>query len=75
MANVSRPERLADQQYVTLILRLLVDRQGQIIQGEIGGLEGGQDAARWVRFRGAEGLLEAVHAWLATSHESSPEPH
>jgi hypothetical protein len=72
VANVSRPERLADQQYVTLILRLLVDRQGQIIQGEIGGLEGGQDAARWVRFRGAEGLLQGVHTWLAASYESSP---
>ena len=75
MANISRPERLANQRYATLVLRLLVDREGQLVQGEIGGPEGDQDAERWVRFRGAEGLLEAVHAWLATSHESSPEAH
>jgi hypothetical protein len=66
MTNVRGPERLGDQWYVTLILRLLVDRQGQVVQGEIGGPEGGQDAERWVRFRGAEGLLEAVHAWVGT---------
>ena len=75
MGNVSRPERLADQQYVTLILRLLVDRQGQLVQGEIGEPEGDQHAERWVRFRGADGLLEAVHAWLTASHTSSPEAH
>ena len=75
MANISRPERLANQRYVTLVLRLLVDREGQLVQGEIGGPEGGQDAERWLHFRVAEGLLEAVHAWLASSHGSSPEAH
>jgi hypothetical protein len=75
VANVSRPERLGDSQYVTLILRLLVDRKDQLIQGELGGPQGGHDPELWVRFRGAEGLLEAVQSWLAARHEPSPEAH
>jgi hypothetical protein len=63
--NASRPERLTDQWYVTLILRLLVDADGHLVGGEIGGTEGGENAQRWLRFRGAEGLIEAVHTWLA----------
>ena len=74
MTNDQGPERLGDHQHVTLILRLLVDRQGQVVQGEIGEPEGDQVAQRsWVRFRGGEALLQAVHVCLASSHESSPE--
>jgi hypothetical protein len=56
-------ERLADRHDVTLVLRLLVDRQGALVQGEVGGLD--DDVEHWVRFRGADGLLRAVRAWLA----------
>ena len=57
-------ERLGDRHDVTLVLRLLVDRQGALVQGAVGGLDD-DDAERWVRFRGADGLLRAVQAWLA----------
>jgi hypothetical protein len=73
VTNVQGPERLGDQRYVTLVLRLLLDREGQLVQGEIGGPEGGQDAERsWVRFRGGEGLLEAVHVCVALQSRMQP---
>jgi hypothetical protein len=46
-------------------VRLLVDRQGRVAQGELGYVEDDHDIARWVAFRGPEGLLGAVHAVLA----------
>jgi hypothetical protein len=58
------PERLADRQYVTLILRLLVDGQGDLVQGEVGALEADQGPETWVRFRGADDLLTAVRSCL-----------
>jgi len=67
MTDVSTPERLADKHDVTLILRLLVDAQGHLMHGEVGGLEDEPEFQRWVRFRGADGLLGAVHTWLAGS--------
>jgi hypothetical protein len=60
-------ERLQDRQDAVLLLRLVVDRQGQVVQGEVGLIEDDQDAERWVRFRGAGGLLGAVQACLARS--------
>jgi Na+-translocating ferredoxin:NAD+ oxidoreductase RnfG subunit len=59
-------ERLQDRQDVILLLRLLVDRQGRVIQGEVGSVEDDQDVARWVRFRGPDGLLGAVQACVAS---------
>ena len=62
-------ERLSDRQYVVLLLRLLVDREGQIVYGDAGGpTEGEPSREEWVHFRGPEGLLDAVRQWLA-GHE------
>ena len=36
MANVSVPEQLSDSRYITLILRLLVDRSGELVHGDVG---------------------------------------
>ena len=71
VANVSVPERLSDSRYTTLILRLLIDRAGEVLQGEVGGLVGDQPAPQWVRFRGSAGLLPAVRAWLADEHQAT----
>ena len=65
MDQASPREPLSDQQYLVLLLRLLVDHQGQAVQGEIGSIEGDQDVEHWVRFRGSDGLLGAVQAALA----------
>jgi hypothetical protein len=56
----SPDDRLADQQYVTVILRLVLDRHGSLVRGEVGGTEDGS----WVRFGTSSGLLEAVERWL-----------
>jgi hypothetical protein len=74
VVNVSPPERLSDQHYVVLLLRLLVDRQGQVVQGEVGSIEDDQTDERWVRFRGADGLLGAVQAVLAGGEAPAEEP-
>ena len=58
-------EQLSDSRYVVLILRLLVDKQGRVVHGEVGGAER-EEEERWVRFRGADGLLGAVQAWLSS---------
>lgn len=63
-------ERLSDSHYAVLILRLLVDKEGQIVHGEVGGTES-ECEERWVRFRGADGLLAAVQARLS-SGEAAP---
>jgi len=58
-------ERLSDRQYVVLLLRLLVDREGEIMYGDAGGPTETEPAAEdWIHFRGPEGLLDAVLRWL-----------
>jgi hypothetical protein len=74
VVNVSPPERLSDRHDVVLLLRLLVDRHGQVVQGEVGSIEDDQADERWVRFRGADGLLRAVQAVLAGASPSAEEP-
>jgi hypothetical protein len=55
---------LADRRYVSVVLRLVLDRHGQMIHGEVVG-----DAnTRPARFSGWRGLTRALQAWL-THHE------
>jgi hypothetical protein len=58
-------ELLSDNHYVVLLLRMLVDRQGQVLHGDVGGVEE-QDEERWIHFHGSDGLLTAVNAWLGS---------
>ena len=51
---------LHDRQYVTLILRLTLDRDGRLIQGELADTKGTRNT--W--FIGASGLNQALAAWL-----------
>jgi hypothetical protein len=74
------PERLCDRQYVVLLLRLLVDAEGHIVYGDAGGPEEHDPTLeRWVHFRGPNGLLKAVRAWLAartdldTGYSNTPQ--
>ena len=57
-------DRLANQRYVTVILRLLLDRHGQLVRGEVGGTEDG----RWIRFARPSDLLAAVESWLLQAY-------
>jgi len=61
-------EVLANKRYVTLILRLMLNHDGQLIQGEL------VDTTDTVlgRFVGVAGLNQAVQDWL-TGHEHAEE--
>jgi hypothetical protein len=65
-------ERLSDRRYVVLVLHLLVDRNDQLLYGDVAGIDAGATEERRVRFRGADGLLGAVHAWLAAEPRTNP---
>jgi hypothetical protein len=65
MDQSSEVERLSDRQYVILLVRVLVDRQNQLLSGEVGGPEEYGGPERWVRFREPGGLAQAVQSWLA----------
>jgi hypothetical protein len=53
-------ERLSDNTAVSLIVRLLVDRQAHIVSGEVKVLNADERRQRKLRFRGSDGLVEAV---------------
>jgi hypothetical protein len=51
---------LADRRYATVILRLQLDPQGQVIQGELVDVASGHQQ----RFIGWRGLTRSVRDWL-----------
>ena len=57
----SHSEDLAGSQYVTVIARLVVDRQGTLRRGELADTE----EASVVRFVGLDGLKDAMRSLLA----------
>ncbi len=61
---------LTDRHYITLILRLTLDRAGRVIQGEL------VDTADTLekRFTGAAGLKQAVAAWLSQHEQTEAAP-
>jgi hypothetical protein len=52
-------DRLEDEHDVMLLLRLLVDAQGQVVHGELGGI----DEKPWDHFVGIANLPRAVQTW------------
>jgi hypothetical protein len=60
---------LKDHEYVTLILRLTLDREGRLIQGELVDTKGTRN--EW--FIGASGLNQAVAAWLKQQEQSAAD--
>ena len=56
-------ERLSDSRYIVMILRVLVDKENRVLQGEVGGA----DQEEWIRFRGANGLPGAVQSFISRS--------
>jgi hypothetical protein len=61
-------EQLVQRRYVTVVLRLLVDSEGHVLQGQAGGA----NKQQWVRFHGRDGILEAVEASLALELRGEP---
>jgi len=60
-------EELARKHYVSVVLRLVVDRRGRLVYGEIVDMTGKPDG----RFLGWRGLTQAVKAWLSSQAQRS----
>lgn len=56
-------EELTGTRYLTLIVRLLLDREGAVLRGELTDAEGGT----LQRFAGERGLYEAIGSYLAAN--------
>jgi hypothetical protein len=69
MINRFDENTLVERHYVSLIVRLLVDHHGQVINGEL------VDATNTFRkhFIDEQGLTAAVHTWLTQQEQGSDE--
>lgn len=56
------PEGLQDKRYVTVILRLLIDKHGALVHGELADTDGSAGP----RFTGWPALTPAIHSWVAS---------
>jgi hypothetical protein len=55
--------------YVTVIVRLLIDRRGKVLNGELATLDGGRISF----FMGWSGLLRSLHAYLKGPALKAPD--
>ena len=60
---------LANRHYVSVVLRLVVDQHGQLIQGELVG----DVNTRPARFSGWRGLTRALQAWLTRQQDGAAD--
>ena len=65
MSTREHENDLTEQHYATLILRLILDRHGRLVYGDM------MDAAntRQEHFVGNHGLFQAVRTWLAQQED------
>ena len=61
MPNPSEEDRLSKRHYLLVILRLLIDEENQLVQGDVLDDQGNRQR----RFRAWSGLPTAIQAWLA----------
>jgi hypothetical protein len=66
MPDIPENPTLADRHYVTLILRLTLDRAGRLIQGDLADTAD----ARQEHFTGTLGLHQAVESWLRRQQQA-----
>ena len=72
MPQAADNSALSDRHYITLILRLTLDRAGDLVQGDL------VDTTNQLpkHFIGATGLHKVVEAWLRKQHsEDRQKPH
>ena len=69
MTQPPAENHLADRRYVSVVLRLVLDRHGQMIHGEVVG----DATTRPARFSGWRGLTRAVQVWLAGQEQHDPD--
>jgi hypothetical protein len=63
--------QLREQEHIVLIMRLVVDQDGHVVHGEVGGTSLEPEGERWVAFRGPDDLLRAVQTWLVAERGSA----
>lgn len=61
MPQSGSADKLADRRHVTVVLRLLLDRHGRLIYGEV--VDPAAHPQR--RFVGWRGVTRAIRAWLS----------
>ena len=67
MSDSSNENRLMDRRYATLILRCTLNKQGQLVYGEMVDVT----TTRQQHFIGNHGLTDAIQAWLAQQEKNS----
>lgn len=60
MATITGVTALEDKRNVSIILRMVLDADGQVLHGEIVDVDGKVQS----RFAGVDGLMNAVQQWL-----------
>ncbi|CAG0930536.1 hypothetical protein TFLX_01811 [Thermoflexales bacterium] len=65
------PEQLADQQYSTVVLRVVVNKHRQIVQGELIDTA----SAQTLRFKNWRGLIQALSRWLKNQSPPADRSH
>ena len=66
MSAASEESNLADRRYVTVVLRVVLDRQSKIAHGELVDVEGNLVS----RFVGWRGMTRGIRDWVA--HQVRP---
>ena len=59
---------LADRHYVSVVIRLMLDRRGRMVHGELVGSAN----TRPTRFSDWDGLTHALQAWLKQHEQDDP---
>jgi len=70
VSDLDNGERLAHRRIVAVVVRLVLDREGELAHGEIADRSGRVG----VRFAAWEALVPAVRAWLEREDEDSERP-
>jgi hypothetical protein len=60
VTTAANGEQLGEKRHATVILRLLLDRRGALVQGELVDVE----ATVLARFIGWRGMIEALERWV-----------
>jgi hypothetical protein len=68
--SLTSPEDLEGKRYVTVIVRLLVDRRGKLVGGELANVDGPIIQSR---FAGWSGLREKIEYYLEVSGQGAPK--
>jgi hypothetical protein len=70
LSSINGDEKLADASPITLILRLVLNKHGEVVRGEM--IDINSQVTR--RFRGCDGLIQTLTTW-SDQQRSKPQTH